>query len=40
MTGPVYLYYGLKNFYQNHHKFMSSKSETQLTAKKQYGSIN
>jgi hypothetical protein len=40
MTGPVYFYYGLKNYYQNHHKFMVSKSANQLASKKQYGNIN
>ena len=30
MTGPVYVYYGLSNFYQNHRRYVSSRSDSQL----------
>lgn len=30
MHSPIYFYYGLKNFYQNHRKFIQSKSDVQL----------
>ncbi|EPY34680.1 hypothetical protein STCU_01422 [Strigomonas culicis] len=30
MKAPVYLYYGLSNFYQNHRRFVNSKSDKQL----------
>ena len=30
MQAPVYVYYGLTNFYQNHRRFVSSRSEQQL----------
>ena len=28
--GPVYLYYGLTNFYQNHRRYVKSRDEKQL----------
>lgn len=30
LQAPVYLYYGLTNFYQNHRRFTNSKSDAQL----------
>lgn len=30
MKAPVYVYYGLDNFYQNHRRYVKSKSDTQL----------
>ena len=30
MAAPVYLYYQLDNFYQNHRRYVSSRSDTQL----------
>lgn len=27
---PVYLYYGLKNFYQNHRRYVKSRDDSQL----------
>jgi hypothetical protein len=30
MTGPVYLYYQLDNFYQNHRRYVKSRSDAQL----------
>ena len=30
MKGPVYVYYGLDNFYQNHRRYVKSKADTQL----------
>lgn len=29
-TAPVYLYYGLKNFYQNHRRYVKSRDDSQL----------
>ncbi|VDP89560.1 unnamed protein product [Echinostoma caproni] len=34
IPGPVYFYYGLKNFYQNHRRYGRSKSDTQLLGRK------
>lgn len=31
---PVYLYYGLKNFYQNHRRYVKSRDDTQLLGNK------
>ena len=28
--GPVYIYYGLDNFFQNHRKYVKSRDDTQL----------
>jgi len=36
---PVYLYYGLKNFYQNHRRYVKSRDDTQLLGK-QPSSLN
>jgi len=33
MEGPVYMYYGLTNFYQNHRRYVKSRSEAQLLGK-------
>jgi len=30
MTQPVYMYYGLTNFYQNHRRYVKSRDESQL----------
>lgn len=30
MEGPVYMYYGLTNFYQNHRRYVKSRNEAQL----------
>ena len=30
MSGPVYMYYGLTNFYQNHRRYVKSRDESQL----------
>lgn len=30
MTKPVYMYYGLTNFYQNHRRYVKSRDESQL----------
>ncbi|KAK7201263.1 LEM3 (ligand-effect modulator 3) family / CDC50 family [Novymonas esmeraldas] len=34
LDGPVYLYYGLENFYQNHRRFYKSKSDAQLAGRR------
>jgi len=33
MEKPVYMYYGLTNFYQNHRRYVKSRSESQLLGK-------
>lgn len=33
LKAPVYLYYGLDNFYQNHRRFTNSKSDAQLAGR-------
>lgn len=33
MEKPVYMYYGLTNFYQNHRRYVKSRSEAQLLGK-------
>lgn len=33
MKGPVYVYYQLDNFYQNHRRYVKSRSDTQLRSK-------
>jgi hypothetical protein len=30
MKAPIYLYYGLQNFYQNHRRYVASRSDAQL----------
>ena len=30
LQGPVYIYYGLDNFFQNHRKYVKSRDDTQL----------
>jgi hypothetical protein len=30
VTGPVYVYYNLKNYYQNHRRYVKSRSALQL----------
>lgn len=30
MEAPIYVYYALDNFYQNHRRFVQSRSENQL----------
>jgi len=30
MTAPVYMYYGLQNFYQNHRRYVASRNDQQL----------
>ena len=36
---PVYLYYGLKNFYQNHRRYVKSRDDNQLLGQT-YSSLN
>lgn len=36
---PVYLYYGLKNFYQNHRRYVKSRDDNQLLGRS-YTSVN
>lgn len=31
MKAPIYFYYELENFYQNHRRYVKSKSSTQLS---------
>lgn len=33
ITGPVYIYYGLSNFYQNHRRYVKSRDDKQLLGK-------
>lgn len=33
ITGPVYVYYQLENFYQNHRRYVKSRSNEQLLGK-------
>ena len=33
MTGPVYVYYELDNFYQNHRRYVKSRMDAQLRNK-------
>lgn len=35
MTGPVFFYYALDNFYQNHRRYIKSRSDTQLSGTEQ-----
>ena len=30
LQAPVYIYYGLDNFYQNHRRYVKSRDDTQL----------
>ena len=30
LKAPVYFYYGLKNFYQNHRRYVKSRDDSQL----------
>lgn len=40
MNGPVYIYYQLRNYYQNHRSYISAKSLDQLNGKDlSYGKI-
>lgn len=34
MKGPVYIYYQLENYYQNHRRYVKSRSDKQLRSKK------
>ncbi len=36
VTGPVYVYYELKNFYQNHRRYVASRSSYQLNGEVNY----
>lgn len=38
MTQPVYVYYGLKNFYQNHRRYVKSRNDNQLRGEYASGS--
>jgi hypothetical protein len=38
MDGPVYLYYGLTNFYQNHRRYVKSRDDVQLNGQSLSGS--
>ena len=33
LKAPVYIYYGLKNFYQNHRRYVKSRDDNQLLGK-------
>ena len=33
MKGPVYFYYKLENFYQNHRRYVKSRNDDQLAGK-------
>jgi len=33
MVGPVFVYYGLSNFYQNHRRYVKSRDDSQLNGK-------
>ena len=34
LQGPVYMYYGLTNFYQNHRRYVKSRDDFQLIGEK------
>jgi len=42
MPGPVFVYYGLQNYYQNHRRYVSSRSDSQLQGivETEYSSIS
>ncbi|XP_047308279.1 ALA-interacting subunit 5-like [Impatiens glandulifera] len=40
MKGPVYIYYQLDNFYQNHRRYVKSRSDKQLRSKKEEHDIS
>lgn len=39
IKGPVYLYYGLRNFYQTHRRYLKYKSSAQLEKGQQFSSV-